>query len=124
MATSLTAKELLAKIAARKKEAEVATLPPLPLSTFLHLYMRCPNQWEAMQSNHFYGLKAMVATLGKPAAPTCLAYSKNLPDIFATYEVTKIAEVLGINDWRIIAWSLLEMYGIVKVASQDREGGG
>ena len=119
-----TAAELLERIAARKKEAEVATLPPLPLSLFLHIYCRCPNQWQAMQSNNFHGLKAMVATFGKPATPTCLAYSKNLPSQFATWEVTKLAEILGIRDWRIIAWSLLEMYGIVNVASQDREGGG
>lgn len=114
-----TAKELLERIAARKKETEVATMPPLPLSLFLHIYCRCPNQWQAMQSNNFYGLKAAVATFGYPAAPTCLAYSKNLPNQFATWEVTKLAEILGIKDWRVIAWSLLEMYGVSIKASQD-----
>lgn len=119
-----TTAELLARIAARKKEAEVAALPPLPLSIFLHIYCRCPDQWQAMQSNSFAGLKAVIATFGKPAVPTCLAYSKPLPDQFATWEVTKMAEILGIKDWRVIAWSLLEMYGVNIKASQDREGGG
>ena len=102
---------LLAAIAEKK----AAALPkePIPLATFLFLYVKAPNKWQAMESNSYAGAKQLIEFLSPITLPTCLAYQKPIPDMFATYEITKLAELLGGIDWRIIAWSLLEMNGVV-----------
>lgn len=81
---------ILAKLATLRAQEQ-----PIPLITLLNLFERA--SWQTMQANNWAGFKALVKVFGPVSVPAPINPSQAFPFILCSYELSKIAEITGIN---------------------------
>lgn len=89
MLATLAAK--LASLRANQQLISEMEKERIPLATILTIFEIA--DWQTMQADNWTGFKALVKVLGPVEIPS---YPKqNFPFIFCTWEISKIAEIVG-----------------------------